>query len=135
MAGETDLSTLISQMEPVLDPISYVFCSFASKSLAELAAFSPAGLFVEAEGVTAILPVEQARSIGLADAEWYGRITLNVHSSLDAVGLTAAVAAALAAEGIPANVVAAYFHDHVFVPQELAEKAISVLKNLSSSRN
>lgn len=135
MTGETNLTKLISRMEPVLDPLCYVFCSFESRSLAELAGFDPAGLFVEAEGITAILPAEQARSLGLADAEWYRKITLSVHSSLEAVGLTAAVAAALAQEDIPANVVAAYFHDHVFVPQDRAEKAISVLQALSRTGN
>ncbi|MEO9527867.1 ACT domain-containing protein [Roseibium sp.] len=131
MSGETDLNTLIAQMRPMLDPVPYVFCTFATKSMTELALCEPIGLFAETEGLTALLPVEQARDLGLAEAEWFRRITLTVHSSLDAVGLTAAVAAALADRGIPANVVAAYFHDHVFVPEERAEEAMSVLRHLA----
>lgn len=131
MTGETDLATLISQMRPMLDPEPYVFCTFASKSMTDLAEYDPIGLFAETEGLTAILPVERARELGLAEAEWFRRITLTVHSSLEAVGLTASISAALAAEGISANVVAAYFHDHVFVPEERADDALEALRKLA----
>jgi len=130
MPGETDLATLIAHMRPMLDPEPYVFCTFVSKSLQDLVGYAPICLFCETEGITAVLPVERARELGLAEAEWFRRITLTVHSSLEAVGLTAAVAGALAARGIPANVVAAYFHDHVFVPEERAEEAMQVLRDL-----
>ncbi|MCK7612167.1 ACT domain-containing protein [Roseibium sediminicola] len=134
MTGETDLTVLIAQMRPMLDPEPYVFCTFATKSLVELADYEPIGLFAETEGLTAILPVERARELGLGDAEWFRRITLTVHSSLEAVGLTAAVATALADKGISANVVAAYFHDHVFVPEEHAEAALEALRQLAEVR-
>jgi hypothetical protein len=133
MSGETDLKALIAQMQPMLDPVPYVFCTFASKSMSELADFEPIGLFAESEGLTALLPAERARELGLAEAEWFRRITLTVHSSLEAVGLTAAVASALADRGIPANVVAAFFHDHVFVPEERAEDALAVLRRLAEN--
>lgn len=127
MTGETDLKSLISHMRPMLDPEPYVFCTFAQKEISELALLSPIGLFQETEGITAILPVEQARALGLAEAEWFRRITLTVHSSLEAVGLTAAIANALAGADISANVVAAYFHDHVFVPAERADESLEIL--------
>jgi hypothetical protein len=60
-------------------------------------------------------------------------ITLRVHSSLAAVGLTAAVAAALSDHGISANVVAAYCHDHIFVPADRAEEALAALRSLQAS--
>jgi len=134
MTGETDLNTLIAQMRPMLDPDPYVFCTFATKTTVELAEYDPIGLFSETEGLTAILPVERARELGLGDAEWFRRITLTVHSSLEAVGLTAAVAAALTEKGISANVVAAFFHDHVFVPEERAEEALEALRDLAEMR-
>jgi hypothetical protein len=133
MTGETDLNVLISHMRPMLDPEPYVFCTFANRSFEDLAEYEPVGLFAETEGTTAILPVERARELGLADAEWFRRITLTVHSSLEAVGLTAAIANALAREGIPANVVAAFFHDHVFVPAEKAEEALQALRKLTET--
>lgn len=133
MSGETDLQKLLAHMRPMRDPQPYVFATFAHRSMADLAAHNPVALMAETEGVTAVLPAEEARQLGLADAEWYYRITLTVHSSLEAVGLTAAVSKALAAEGIPANVVAAYFHDHVFVPDNKADEAIEALRRLCTS--
>ncbi|MEP1934892.1 MAG: ACT domain-containing protein [Roseibium sp.] len=134
MVGEKDLQKLISQMRPMLDPDPYVFCTFATKSLAQLADYQPIGLFAETEGTTAILPLERARELGFAEAEWFRRITLTVHSSLEAIGLTAAISSALAARGISANVVAAYFHDHVFVPHEKAEDALNALRSLADEQ-
>ena len=78
----------------------------------------------EAEGVSLILPAG-------ADAELPMRqITLNVYSSLEGVGLTAAVATVLANAGIACNMVAAYHHDHAFVPAARAEEALAFLLNL-----
>ena len=131
MTGETDLKTLISHMRPMLDPEPYVFCTFAARDFQDLADYGPVGLFAETEGTTAILPVERARELGLGDAEWFRRITLTVHSSLEAVGLTAAISSALAEKGISANVVAAYFHDHVFVPEEKVDEALKALRELA----
>ena len=131
MSGETDLKKLISGMRPALDPRPYVFCSFSEKSMDDLLACDPVGLFLEEEGLTAILAAEHAARLGLAEAEHYCRITLRVHSSLEAVGLTAAVSAVLAKGGIPANVVAAYYHDHIFVPERKAKEALDLLLDMS----
>jgi uncharacterized protein len=62
----------------------------------------------------------------------WARITLTIHSSLAAVGLTAAVSKALAAEGVPANIVAAAYHDHIFVPWDHRADALAILRSLSS---
>ena len=64
----------------------------------------------------------------------WARITLQVHSSLTAVGLTARVADALAEAGISANMVAAIHHDHVFVPWERREESLAILHRLSDER-
>jgi len=79
-------------------------------------------LIREAEGVTIVRP----------GAGW-ARITLTIHSSLEAVGLTAAVAAALAARGISTNMIAAFHHDHVFVPWDRRDEAMAALKAISQS--
>lgn len=81
---------------------------------------------VEAEGLSLIVPIEAAP----VDAVSMKCITLQVHSSLEGVGLTAAVSGALAQSNIPANVVAGFHHDHVYVPSNLAETAVSVLLDL-----
>ena len=82
---------------------------------------NPIGIFHEKEGVTFIL--EQQDAVNRL-------ITLNVHSSLDAVGLTAAFSAKLAEKNISANVVTAYYHDHIFVPEEKAEQALNAILEL-----
>ncbi len=137
MAGETNLQALLLIMRPVLDPEKYLFCSVSPSQEAQLRCLEPLALMRESEGLTVIVTQDQAKMlaaddlVGL-DGSIQRRITLSVHSSLEAVGLTAAVSSALANAEIPANVVAAYYHDHVFVPDALALKALGVLEQLSS---
>jgi hypothetical protein len=87
---------------------------------------------VEAEGITVIAPVADLLGAGIACADPWARISLTVHSDLAAVGLTAAIATALAAKGISANVVAGFFHDHVFVRWDRRAEAMAVLKDLAN---
>ncbi|MDK6486607.1 ACT domain-containing protein, partial [Streptococcus agalactiae] len=61
----------------------------------------------------------------------YTRITLRVESSPQAVGLTSAVAQALSARSIPCNVIAGFYHDHIFVPKRMTDDAIELLRDLS----
>lgn len=129
MSGVTDLDELLATMEPALMDGSFVYASIPAGELAAHFSRGPIGLFREEEGITLILPTEAAQ--GLAASPPMRMITLTVHSSLEAVGLTAAFATALTAEGISANVVAAYHHDHIFVPERDAEKALDALKALS----
>ena len=130
-AGETNLRGLIQTMSPVLDDAEWIFATINLEDEASLAPYAIAS-FRETEGLTLVLP--QSAAGGLKDVSApMSRITLEVHSSLEAVGLTAAVAGALAEEGISANVVAAYYHDHIFVPKVSAERALAVLEALSTS--
>lgn len=130
MAGVDDLHQLLAGVKPELQEGEFVFCTFADGKIADLARLDPVGLFREAEGLTLILRRETAKREGLAGAAPMRMITLTVHSSLEAVGLTAAFSARLAREGIAANVVAAFHHDHVFVPAADAGKALAALKAL-----
>lgn len=134
MSGITNLGVLLSSMEPSLAPGEFVYCSVAEERLAEYTPLRPLGMFREAEGVTLILPAEAATGIKDIMASAPMRcITLTVHSALEAVGLTAAFATALTREGISANVVAGYYHDHIFVPSADAERALAALRALSST--
>lgn len=90
-------------------------------------------MFREREGVSVILPADEAHAFGLPPAMECAWLTLEVHSPLDAAGLTAAVARALTDEGIPCNVVAALHHDHLFVPVGRGRDALNALRRLSSS--
>ncbi|HEV2427737.1 MAG TPA: ACT domain-containing protein [Acidimicrobiales bacterium] len=87
---------------------------------------------VEDEGVCAVLPLADALDAGLTYDFVMAWITLGVESSLGAVGLTAAVATALAERGISCNVLAGYHHDHLLVPSDRADEALAALEALAS---
>lgn len=131
MAGETNLPTLLARMQPVLDPETYVFVTVPGSDAI------PTGTqvlfrFDEAEGVTLVLSESRARDLALAGTFRSRRITLSVHSSLEAVGFLAAVLTTLAEAGIATNAVSAFHHDHLFVPADAAETALECLRRLAA---
>lgn len=130
-----DLETLLNSLTPSLDKTPYVFCTFPDTDVQpDSSQYKPLAIINEVEGVTWIIQQEAADEIGLEVEQPFSRITLNVHSSLTAVGLTAAVSTALAQQGISANVVAAFYHDYIFVPQADANHALKTLHKLSNSQ-
>lgn len=133
MHGETDLGKLLSGMRPRLQPGTFVFAS-VPHGMSMPAGIRPVMLFREQEGVTLILEQGEAALHGIAGSFPSRMITLDVHSSLEAVGFLAAVAAPLAAAGIGVNPVAAFHHDHLFVPADRAEEALGILERLAAGR-
>lgn len=125
MAGETNLEKLLQGMKPELHEGEYVFCTV--DSFQHTVTLNPVCVFQEQEAVTIILPKHQADDSALPYSITCAWITLTVHSSLEAVGLTAAVSKALTDAKISCNVVAAYYHDHIFVPVQDARRAMDVL--------
>ena len=130
MSGITDINELLGSMQPALVDESFVFCTVKGQ-LADYVALDPIATFRESEGLTLVVSQAAADQAGLDYDGVFRQITLTVHSSLEAVGLTAAVSTVLADQAISANVIAAYYHDHVFVPSAQAEQALSVLRALS----
>ncbi|MFJ6247176.1 MULTISPECIES: ACT domain-containing protein [unclassified Streptomyces] len=128
MNAERDLSRLLAGLRPELDPGRYVFTTVDGPAPAGLA---PVVTVAEPEGLTLVVRQEEADAASLAYAYVAGRITLRVHSALDAVGLTAAVARELADAGLSCNVVAGFHHDHLFVEHARAEEALDVLNRLA----
>ena len=130
MKGENDLKTLLRTMKPKHNIGDYVFCvveDLKGIDIDDIILF-----FKEQEGNTIIIKKELADNLKLDYSFVSGWITLTVHSSLEAVGLTAAFSKALFEAGISCNVVAAFYHDHIFVPKEDTEKAIDVLNRFSA---
>jgi uncharacterized protein len=125
-----DAREMISGMRPELKSGAYVFCAAGDR---DWAALLPLAMFREAEGVSLILERAAAQAAGFPVESPMAMITLNVYSALDGVGLTAAVATALARAGIACNMVAALNHDHVFVPADRAEEALAVLLALQAA--
>lgn len=117
-------------MRPELNPGRYVYTTLPGDEVP--AGVTPVVTVSEQEGLTLVVPEAQAVASGLRYQFVAGWITLRVHSALDAVGLTAAVALALTDAGISCNVVAGFHHDHLFVPHERAAAAVRVLEALAA---
>ena len=131
MSGEKNLEKLIASMNPVLAEDEYIFATFNSVDYQLLQSLEPIGTFHEREGLTVIVKKEKAEQFDIPYATVLKCITLNVHSSLDAVGLTAAFATKLTECNISANVVAGYYHDHIFISLQDADRALAALKQLA----
>jgi hypothetical protein len=127
--GETNLNTLLKNMTPVLNKGDYVYCT--TSSLTNINTDDIIAFFKEQEAITLILKKETADMLSLEYSYVAAWITLTIHSSLEATGLTAAFATTLAKENISCNVVAAFYHDHIFVAKKDAERAMAALKKLS----
>lgn len=134
MAGEKDLEKLLASMKPCLFSEEYVFCSVPDGKYGDYSEYCPVASFLETEGLTLVLTKANADKAKLQYGLVFKRITLTVHSSLEAVGLTAAISGKLAENGISANVIAGYFHDHIFVQAEKAEIALKSLKDLCDGK-
>ncbi|MDY2941330.1 MAG: ACT domain-containing protein [Varibaculum sp.] len=93
---------------------------------------TPLAIVHEAEGISIIIPVHQAQQAGLETSEVFTCLTLNVHSSLTSVGLTALVSRTLAEAHIPCNVIAGYYHDHLLIPAAQATQAEQLLAQLAT---
>jgi hypothetical protein len=119
---------MLAGLSPVLDTETYIFASEHNPSAEAIAAAT--GWFRESEGISLILTRGAALELCFAERSPMRRITLQVQSSLDGVGLTAAVSGLLAAHGIACNMVAAFHHDHLFVPAGQAEDALALLQGL-----
>ena len=130
MSGEKTLDKLLLAMSPVLIAGEFVFCSFEKARYGDHSDLEPIAAVRESEGLTLVISKSRADEHKIKYESVFRCITLNVHSSLDAVGLTAAFSSKLTEHGISANVIAGYFHDHIFVQNELAEKAIAAIKEL-----
>ena len=130
--GETNLSKLLETMSPVLMAGEFVFITMPNARYGDHAELQPIASFNEAEGLTLVVPKQCADDNGIAYDAVFSAITLQVHSSLEAVGLTAAFSGVLAENNISANVVAGFYHDHIFVTKDSADKAMQAIVSLTS---
>ena len=138
MAAETDLAVMLASITVTRRPGAWAFVTVSDP--AEVARLLVAGdrvdaLIREDEGVTAVLAADLAAELGYPvtfEAAW---LTLDVHSALEAVGLTAAFSRALGEREIPCNVVAGHFHDHLLVPVERVDEAIEAIEALRTSKD
>jgi len=128
-SGISDLKTLLKNMEPVLNEGEYVFVTVPDTD--GISRELPICEIKEKEGTTVVLAKEDAENLNLSFEFVASWITLNVHSALEAVGLTAAFASELGKNDISCNVIAGFYHDHIFVDVNDGMKAMKVLKSMS----
>ncbi|NJS40096.1 MAG: ACT domain-containing protein [Rhodobacteraceae bacterium] len=126
--AERDLARLLRGMEPELHDLPYGFGLWTGAALP----FAPFATVAEVEGLTVVAPLAGIEAAGMSSDPW-ARISLTIHSDLVAVGLTAAIAGALGAIGISCNVIAGLYHDHLFVPWERRQDALTALQALSDA--
>lgn len=132
MTGESDLAALLRDLKPMLAEEEHGFATIPMGQ-GWPQGLVPVATFAEAEGASVIALAEILKGIGLDHEPGWAKITIGANSALDSVGLTARIAGALAEKDISANIVAAYHHDHVFVPWGRRDEAMAVLNNLSES--
>ena len=129
MSGIKDLTELIRNMTPILNEGEFVFTQVDNLSLVDrkVTIFE----FKEKEGITIVIDRCKADELGLNYEYIASWITLEVNSSLEAIGLTAAFSTELSKYDISCNVVAGYSHDHIFVNKNDSVRAIKVLQDLA----
>ena len=128
---DPELQALVRALEPVLHPGVYAY-SVAPLDV-DLGALDAVALLREAEGWTVVAEESQIQRAGLPVLFRAAWITLTVRSDLHAIGLTALFSTALADARISCNVIAGANHDHLFVPIELADQALAILRALQRS--
>ncbi len=132
MGGLSDLDQILKSLDPVLSATEYVFCTIGKKGFPTDRGIIPEATFMENEGLSIVIKRSEADCCGFDYEAVFKRITLTVHSSLTAAGLTAAVSGKLARHNISANIIAAFYHDHIFVPENKAEEALRLIKELQN---
>ena len=127
--GERDLDVLLATMQPELHAATYGFATVEEGF--DFGFLHPVMTFRESEGLSLIVEREQATKASLILEFPCRMITLNIHSSLEAVGFLARITAHLAALGMGVNPVSGFYHDHLFVPVDRADDAVEALLELS----
>ena len=129
MTGETDLNTLLRSLKADLIDGIFVFATVPTGQIPP--DLAPRMMFQEAEGTTLVLLKDAAQAANLPYEFPSRMITLNIHSSLDAVGFMARIATALGNEGMGVNPVAGFYHDHLFVPNGREQDALRILSQIA----
>ena len=135
MSQRKDLLQILETLSPEMRDEDYVFCTFENAKYGNYVPLNPIASFQEKEGLTLVIESEIATKYKIKKSSIMKCITLNVHSDLELIGLTAEVSRILSKNDIPANVIAGFYHDHIFVPKDKAQKALKALKTLQFTQS
>lgn len=133
MSGQTNVNAMLRSLSVSVRPDKYVVVTLAPDAVVPGLSEGVAAVIDETEGPTVIATIERAEREGWPQEFIAAWLTLDVHSALEAVGLTAAFSRALGRAGIPCNVIAGFYHDHILVPHDKSEAAVEVIEALSGS--
>ena len=131
MASDQSCQELLANLNPTLCPDPWVFTRVAEGEPHLSEDHSVFALIREEEGLTAIR--RAGPSDDLETLPLFARITLQVYSDLEAVGLTAAVSGVLAEQNLCANIVCRLNHEKKFVPYRRGDEALQCLKRISAA--
>ena len=127
MPGEKNLSKLLANLSPALTEKEYVFCTFIDSSYGDFSELKPVASMMEKEGLSLVLEKKKAEMANIKFQSSFRCISLGVHSDLISIGLTAKISSLLYQNNISANIIAGYFHDHIFVPSDQSVRALEIL--------
>lgn len=128
MIGQKNLKEVLNSLQVSCDNVKYGFATVPSES--DISLEDVLGTFKENEGLTVIASIDYFTSKHISFEGPFVKLTIDVHTSLELVGLTAAFATKLAEKNIPTNVIAGHYHDHIFVQHELRDQAMAALSEL-----
>ena len=127
MPGEKNLSKLLANLSPALTEEEYVFCTFIDSSYGDFLELKPVASMMEKEGLSLVLEKKKAEMANIKFQSSFRCLSLGVHSDLISIGLTAKISSLLYQNNISANIIAGYFHDHIFVPSDQSVRALEIL--------
>jgi hypothetical protein len=133
MPGQTDLKKILESIDPYLVDESFIFMT-TDQSLSSISnTLNPIASFKENEGLSIVITQATADKNAITYDSVFSCISLGVHSSLESYGLISTISGELTQNNISTNVFSGYYHDHIFVQSEKADKALEIISKIGSS--
>ena len=133
MPGKTNLKEILRNINPRLLDETFVFITSSEPPEDLINSLKPKATFLEDEGITLVINQKDADAHSLQYDAIFKCISLGVHSSLESHGLISTITRELTKHKISSNIFSGYFHDHIFVQDNLAVEALKVISSLEKS--
>ena len=133
MSGKTNLKEILDKINPRLLDETFVFITSSEPHEDLINSLKPKATFLEDEGITLVINQKDADAHSLQYDGIFKCISLGVHSSLESYGLISTITRELTKQRISSNIFSGYFHDHIFVQNNLAAEALRVISSIENS--